>query len=247
MLTPGFASQSVFFPIRWPILALGLLLVAAACADGSETPPSGGSSPVTGNLFPNPGLEEGRDPWFSLKPPDFLLTDDLAQSGSHSAHLPLQADQSEVDAKIIYLVQEVSPKELPEVISGYYRVESWNRGTAKQYLQFVVIVRGADNLPGGYSNHQIRYLLAGIDSPPFAIGNAHFVFLSRDDAPQGQWVRFERNLRDDFARLWGAVPEGFENIRVLFEVRYDDKKVGEGPLSADVYYDDLYLGPAPSP
>ncbi len=43
------------------------------------------------------------------------------------------------------------------------------------------------------------------------------------------------------------MPENFENIRVLFEVRYDDKIVGEGPLAADVYYDDLYFGPAPSP
>lgn len=244
MLTPGFASQSVFFPIRWPILALGLLLVAAACADGSETPPSGGSSPVTGNLFPNPGLEEGRDPWFSLKPPDFLLTDDLAQSGSHSAHLPLQADQSEVDAKIIYLVQEVSPKELPEVISGYYRVESWNRGTAKQYLQFVVIVRGADNLPGGYSNHQIRYLLAGIDRAPFAISNAFFQFLNTAEPALGEWVPFKVNVADDFSRLWGAVPKDFEKIRVLFEVRWDDKSDGDGTAEADVYYDDLYVGGA---
>ncbi len=114
------------------------------------------------------------------------------------------------------------------------------------YLQFVVIVFGATNLPGGYSNHQIRYILAGLQSPPFGIANADFVFLTREDPVIGEWVDFERNLADDFEEAWGAVPENFEKIRVLFEVRYDDKLAGEGPIASDVYYDDLYMGPAPA-
>ena len=52
-------------------------------------------------------------------------------------------------------------------------------------------------------------------------------------------------MGEDFQRLWGAVPQGYEKIRVLFEVRYDDKAQDEGPLEADVYYDDLYSGPLP--
>lgn len=230
--------------IRWGILTLGLLLVAAACGDDSST------APATGNVFANPGFETGRDPWFSLKPPDFILSEDVAHSGEASAYLPLRADENEEDVKIMYLVQEVKPQELPEVISGYYRVENWDKGTEKQYLQFVVIVWGADNLPGGFNNHQIRYLLSGIKAPPFAIRNAQFVFINTEDPPLNQWVHFQRNLREDFERFWGAIPRDFEQIRVLFEVRYDDKKIGEGPLGADVYYDDLYLGPAepaPSP
>jgi hypothetical protein len=75
------------------------------------------------------------------------------------------------------------------------------------------------------------------------ISNAHFVFLGREDPPLEQWVPFRVNVRDDFQRLWGAAPEGFEKIRVLFEVRYDSKAPGEAP-AADVYYDDLYFGPA---
>jgi hypothetical protein len=244
-------TVTALFRTRWRILALGLVLAVAACGGGSASQISTSPTATTptsagGNLFGNPGFEDGRDPWFSLKPPDFLVSEDVAHSGKASAFLPFRADKDEEGNKIYYLVQEIQPKELPEVISGYYRVENWNKGTEKQYLQFVVIVFGADNLPGGYVNHQIRYLLAGINEPPFAIGNAQFVFLSLEDPPVGEWVHFERNLRDDFKKFWGAVPEDFENIRILFEVRYDDKKVGEGPLGADVYYDDMYTGPAPT-
>lgn len=247
---------AVFLHNRWPILALalGLVLVAAACNGGSESqqapalcadgpqPP-----PPTDNVFANPGFEDGSAPWCFLKPPPFIRSEDVAQSGSASARLPLRAEESEEGNKIVYLVQEIEPQEWPELLSGHYRVENWNKGTEKQYLQFVVIVFGADNLPGGFSNHQIRYLLAGIDSPPFAIANAHFAFLSRHDPPIDEWVPFERNVAEDFEDLWGAIPQDFDYIRVLFEVRYDDKAVGEGPLGADVYYDDLYFGPAPSP
>ncbi len=239
--------------IRWPILVLGLLLVTAACGDGSETPSVVGdlcggspqSPPPTDNVFANPSFEDGAGPWCILKPPAFIVSDTVAHSGSTSARLHLQADESEKDTKIAYLVQEIKVEELPEVLSGYYRVENWVKGTKTQYLQFVVIVWGADNAPSGFQNHQIRYLLAGTDSPPFVISNAHFVFVGRDDPPVGKWVHFERNVREDFQNLWGAVPQGFEFIRVLFEVRYDNKKVGEGPIAADAYYDDLYFGPAP--
>ena len=50
-------------------------------------------------------------------------------------------------------------------------------------------------------------------------------------------------MRQDFIDLWGGVPKDFTKIRVLFEVRCDGKTPAEGPLEADVYYDDLYMGP----
>jgi hypothetical protein len=210
--------------------------------------------PPTGqaNLFPNPGFEEGHDPWFALKPPDFGVSQQVAHSGLASARLELREPAGAKDNKIIYLVQELAPAEFPEVISGYYRVENWLKGTPKQYLQFVVIAFGSDNLPreiGGspVNNHQIRFLLAGIDAPPFPISNAHFVFLSEEEPVTNQWVRFERNIKQDFERLWGVAPEGFLCLRLLFEVRFDSKAEGEGPAEADVYYDDLYMGPAPAP
>jgi hypothetical protein len=145
--------------------------------------------------------------------------------------------------RIYYLVQELEVQEFPEFISGYYRVDEWAKGTPKQYLQFIVIAMGATNMPGGFSNHQVRYPLAGISEDPFAISNAYFVYIGREEPTIGQWVYFERNIKQDFQSLWGAVPEGFSKIRVLFEVRFDAKEAG-APAEAEVYYDDLYMGPA---
>lgn len=217
---------------------LSLAVLAFGC--GGDDPPE-----AADNLFGNGGFEEGGDPWFSLKPPDFTVSQEQTHGGSASALLQMRAGAGDEDAKVFYLVQEVDPDEFPELISGYYRVDHWARGTQKQYLQFVVIAFGVDNLATPYVNHQIRYILAGIEDEPFSIANARFVFLSREEPTLGEWVRFERNLREDFQQLWGAVPEGYEKIRVLFEVRYDDKALNETAVEADVYYDDLYMGPAP--
>lgn len=226
------------------IASIVAAVVLAACDGGGDGQP--------GNVFQNPGFEGGRDPWFSLRPPDFILSEEQANSGGSSALLVMRAGPEDEGAKVFYLVQEVNPEEFPEVVSGHYRVTKWERGTDLQYLQFVVIAIGADNLPGRpptypdpFPNHQIRYPLAGIDREPFQIANAHFIFLSREDPPLDQWVPFSVNVKEDFQRLWGAAPEGYETIRILFEVRYDSKAIGEGPLAADVYYDDLYFGPAP--
>lgn len=250
-------------------IAAGALAAAAlvACSGDNDeptsippsptaAPPSPTSSPPSsatlspsaiaseGNVFQNPGFEDGREHWTSIKPPDFVLSDEVFHTGQTSALLELRAEPGIEGTKVFYLVQEVAPEEFPEIISGNYRVTKWVRGTRLQYLQFAVIAFEANNLPGGYPNHQIRYILAGLDEEPFSIANAHFVFLNRDDPTLDEWVPFQVNVKDDFLNLWGDVPE-YEKIRVLFEVRYDDKVEGEGPAEADVYYDDLYFGPAP--
>jgi hypothetical protein len=215
----------------------------------TSTPPTLQFSPrpaevePTKNVFGNPGFEDDKLPWFALKPPDFEISD-VAHSGKSSALLRMREPPEAAGAKVFYLVQEVAPTEFPEVISGYYRVENWIKGTAKQYLQFVVIAFASENAPEGFPNHQIRYLLAGINSDPFAIANAQFVYLSREEPVTGEWVPFKVNVKQDFIDLWGAAPEGYERIRLLFEVRYDDRVPGNTSSEADVYYDDLYFGPA---
>jgi len=208
-------------------------------------------APIEGqaNVFHNSGFEAGEDPWGTAHPGQpttkFQVSGNYAQSGESSALLRMRVPaEEEGKAKVFYLVQEVTPEEFPELISGYYWVENWTRGTPKQYLQFVVVVFDVTNLPGGYSNHQIRYPLAGISEEPFPIANAYFVFLSKEDPRTGEWVYFERNIKQDFEALWGAAPEGFSKMRLLFEVRYDEKQAGPAPANADVYYDDLYMGPA---
>ncbi len=243
-----------FWPIWLLLLPLVLLLIAVACGDDD-----GGGTGTQGNLFADPSFEgdfdascrtDSLDCWFSLKAPNFTISDAKANSGSSSALLEMREGAGSDLTKVFYLVQEVSATEFPEVISGSYFVENWVPGTEKQYLQFVVIVfGGGENLPvcpggGTCPNYQIRYLLAGIDEEPFEIANAKFVFLETEDPVQGEWVHFERNLEQDFIDLWGGTPNGADKIRVLFEVRYDAKDAAEGPIEADVYYDDLYMGSA---
>lgn len=227
-------------------LLLAVLAAVAACGGDSEPADSGVGAPP--NEFLNPGFEEGEEPWFSLETPAwgaaFRTSEAVAHSGRRSAYLEMRAPPQVAGTSVYGVVQEVAPEEFPEVVSGYYRVENWTRGTPKQYLQFVVIAWGVDNLPGGFPNHQIRYPLAGIGEPPFTITNAKFVFIGTEEPVSGEWVYFERNLRRDFEEAWGAVPEGFDKIRFLFEVRYDEKEAGFGDVRADVYYDDLYVGPA---
>ncbi len=203
----------------------------------------------TTNLFANPGFEEGEEPWFSLRTEGwgtaFSLSSDDPRSGATSALLELRSEDDLDPARVYGVVQEVSPDEFPEVLSGYYRVGRWEQGTPKQYLQFVVIVSEADNIPpevAAATNHQIRYILAGVDAPPIEIGNARFVMVGTGRPQVDQWVRFERNVRQDFEQLWGAVPAGFSKLRLLFEVRWDDRDPSAGPSTADVFYDDLYLG-----
>lgn len=222
-----------------PFTPTGTVQPLATPSDPFYTP-----EPGTANLFGNGGMEDGRKYWFVLKPPDYELSTEVFHSGETSALLRMQAPAEAEGEGRYYLVQEVAPEVFPEIISGYYRVENWHRGTQKQYLQFVPIVFGATNLRGDYSNHQVRYLLDGIAEEPFPIGNAFFVFLGQAEPTTDQWVYFEVNLAEDFERFWGAVPEGYSKMRVLFEGAYSDKAVGETGIEADIYYDDLYMGPA---
>ncbi len=205
-------------------------------------------SPIHGhpNLFQNYGFEAGASPWCVLSPPAFEVSTVQCHSGQASAYMHLDEPSGAKGTMLRYLVQEIAPTEFPEFISGYYRVEKWNKGTPKQYLQFVIIVFEATNRPYTdfvVSNRQIRYPLAGISEDPFSISNAHFVYIGTEEPEIGEWVYFERHIKQDFEQLWGAVPEGFTFIRILFEVRYDDKEIG-APTEAKVYYDDLYLGTA---
>ena len=213
---------------------------AMSTVEGGETP-----QPASGNLFGNPGFEDAdKGPWFSLKLPQFEVSQEQAHTGRASAFLKLRETEQASGGKALSLVQEPTPAAFPEFISGYYRVDNWQKGTPKQYLEMVVIAVGATNMAQPYPNHQIRYLLAGVSAEPLTVGNGFFVFVSKEEPVQGQWVYFERNIKEDFAQLWQAVPEGYSNLRIIFEVRYDDKQAGGGRPEADVYFDDLYLGSA---
>jgi len=231
-----------------PLLAVLATAAGISCSGGSDSSPTTTQTPTpapAGNLFANPGFEAGDDPWFTLNDESgFELTTELAHEGDFSAVLRMNDPESAEGSKVYYLVQEASPDEFPEVVEGFYRVENWNRGAVRQYVQFVVIAFGPSNFPDSATNFQLRYLLAGIDTPPFSISNAKFVFVDREEPVEGEWIPINLNIREDFRERWGLVPEDVELLRLLFEVRYDAKAAGSGAARGDVYYDDLYIGPA---
>ena len=245
-------------------IALGLAaLQLVSCGGGGsgaggtsaqrcDTPPLTTPGPGQTNLFANGGFEEGANPWCSLATaawgPPFAVSATQAHGGGKSAYLRLRSADGG-SARVYGVVTEIATDAFPEQLSGYYYVDGWQQGTAKQYLQFVVIVWGAANQPASIAapNYQIRYVLAGVDSQPLEISNARYVLVGHGAPEQGHWVHFQRNVREDFQQLWGAAPEGFSKLRILFETRWDDRSPTDGPSSADVYYDDLYLGPAAAP
>ena len=247
--------------LSWLVLAAGVLIFLASCS-GGEAPsasvcaaaPDLTPTPDPANdLFANPSFEEGPQPWFSLTTEAwgraFTVGQTEAHSGSSSAYLQLRSSDGG-DTRVYGVAQEIAPNEFPHVLSGYYCVERWHKNTPRQYLQFVVIINNAQNIPPevtqlGASNHQLRYILAGVSTQPTLVQNARYVFITREPPKVGQWVHFERNIGRDVQQLWGDLPVGFTNIRILFEVRWDNRSPSDGASEADVYYDDLYVGPAP--
>jgi hypothetical protein len=218
------------------LLVLAVLLVRTCDGGG------GGKGNKTGNLLANPGFEEGKEPWYSMETSGwgdpFEVSDAVAHSGQYSAHLSLRPPAQPNPHQVFGAVQSLTPSSFPELLSGFYRVENWKKGTEFQYIQFVVIAV----LPGDAGNIQIRYLLGGAASEPFEIGNAKFVFVSKEEPLVGEWVHFERNIRDDFQQQWGEAPEDVQELRVFFEARYDTPTATQPEIGGDVYYDDLYVG-----
>lgn len=238
------------------MLVFGLLAFALLVACGGETsepdttnsceqPAITEAVAADGNLFANGGFENGAEPWCSLASSawgtPFAVSDAQTFAGDQSALLQLRSDDGGAE-RVYGVLQEVAVDEFPETLSAEYFVERWEQGTPIQYLQVVVIVWDADNAPVAVGNHQIRYIIAGVDTQPTFISNARYVMVSEEQPAVGEWVRFERDVRQDFLELWGSVPEGFDRVRVLFEVRWDQRTSDAGSSSADVYYDDLYFG-----
>ncbi|RME07327.1 MAG: hypothetical protein D6812_00360, partial [Deltaproteobacteria bacterium] len=165
-----------------------------------------------GNWLIDPDFEGGGRGWFVLPNRGwhpFTIRRGRAFSGEASAHLSLAVVSGRGETAIFGLVQEIErPHTLPDRVSGHYYVERWERGTRWQYLQFVVIAF----LPGG-GNRQIRYILAGIERPPFRLRNARFCFVARQSAPPlHRWVSFSRDLREDWRRYWGEIPPQIERL-----------------------------------
>ena len=201
------------------------------------------------NLLKNSGFENGKEGWQWLEWSGgwapFKISDKIFRSGIRSAYLPVDSTGESRRTVVWGVVQEVTVKKCHiDCLEGYYYVGRWERGANKQYLQ-VVIIDLSRKVKGG-GNAQIRYILSGVDSPPYNLGNAHYVFVDSDrrkDPKIKKWIYFSMDPSFDFATQWGYEPKEGHLLRVLFEARFDDYILGQGRALADVYYDDLYLGP----
>jgi len=237
------------------LVPLAALLVALGSTAGSALgdPAWSGS-----NLLVNPGFEEGRRGWrIREQSPhwgDFRVVEEPARSGRGAAHLRLHHAPTlpRRSVKVYGVVQELRLEALPEMVGGFYRVEHWDRGAERTdlYLQVVVVVwppeEDSEPAKDAPSNRQLRYYLAGIDEAPFQLTNARVQFVTRTDPVLGAWQRFELPVRADFERLWGGGPPRIGTIELLFEARWDNMPPHSG-LRAEVYYDDLFAGPAAPP
>jgi hypothetical protein len=210
------------------------------------------------NLFEDAGFEDGGRGWFFLEGNrawgGFTIVEEPVHSGRRAARLKVEWDPAEqhLRSKVFGLIQEPRPDRFPDVLGGWYRVDAWEKEAeaTSLYAQVVVGVMGdpkaarivaPEDPTLQLNNYQLRYVLCGIDQPPFVMRNGRFVFRGPREPQPGRWVPFLIPVREDFERLWGSTPEGYANLRILVEARWDNRPPGSAVL-AEVTYDDLFLG-----
>jgi hypothetical protein len=227
------------------MLSLCLVLLALSCAGPVER-----KSP---NLLENASFEAGRDPWYDFQGPNkpfwgtFSISDAQAFDGDRSLRLALDSDEfmgAHGGMGIVGAAQDVTPESFPRRLSGRYRVESWRRGTPKQYVQLAVIAFRPKNFPelAGVAV-QMAFVLTGVREPPFPISNRRFAFEGPHEPELGRWIAFDIDLHEAFRSHWGKLPGGSEGLRLFAEARFDGYRRGrDGRALGDVYFDALHLG-----
>jgi len=231
----------------WGLLGIMTLGAIGAARVGPET-----------NLFTDPSFEryqrgEPGQPWrdFAETNPkawsEFEISSERARDGEKSVLLAMDSDVEGGGQRVHGVYQEVESKVLPRYISGWYRVEDWERGTKKQYLQLVLIIWNAWERPKGLTvpNYQVAITLAGVDEQPLHYMNRAFEIDGPLEPVEDEWVFFQYDLHELFDKHWGVLPTGYDYVRVFFEVRYDGRLTVDSACKANVYFDDLYIGDEP--
>ncbi len=217
---------------------------------------------LVGNQLRNPGFETGAEGWGlgeRRESVDFEVVSEPVHSGRAAARLVAswRPGRQEQPVSVRSAAQEISPPRFPDRVGGWFRVDRWESDSEQSPLQLQVIVAaigdprtreivatdgpvGSDVHPE-LDNFQLRYQLAGPGEELADGGNFKHRVVGRGAPELGRWQRFDLSVKADFERRWGAVPENFRELRVMFAVRWDDKQVGAA-LHADVYYDDLFFG-----
>ncbi len=215
---------------------------------------AGAARAESGNLLTSPGFENDAGAWqwlrWSKNWAPFEITGQRTRQGLGAVRFPLRSEGDKRNTVVWGAVQEITlQKPMPDCLSGYYFVDSWQRGAPKQYLQVVVIDLGRPPF-ASKGGKQIRYILSGVDQEPYAgMQNGRYVFVDpkrKTVPPTGKWTGFSLSPASDFKRLWGYVPPAGNDIRLLFEARFDGRGRQDRPVQADVYYDDLFFGSADS-
>ena len=200
------------------------------------------------NILKNAGFEADTQEWkwldWSKGWSAFELAHDHAYEGKASLYLPVRSDGRPT---IVWgAVQELTlDDDIPECVEGYYYVDQWQSGEWKQYLQFVVIDL-SHTLGEKMGQAQLRYIVSGAVTPPLNISNAQYLFAEthRREIPViKRWTKFSVNPKEDFEKNWGYTPTKGAQLRLLFEARFDHHFKQANPALADVYFDNLYMGP----
>ncbi len=200
------------------------------------------------NILVNSGFEQAMNGWkwldWSKGWSAYEHDTQHAYEGKGSVHFPVRSDARQT---IVWgVVQEPTlTEDIPECIEGYYYVDSWDSGAWKQYMQLVVIDL-SHSLGENQGQAQLRYIISGTTTPPLSISNAQYLFaekVRRERPVLKKWTKFSVNPRADFENSWQYTPTAGAKLRVLFEARYDGHRGDQAPASADVYFDNLYMGP----
>lgn len=227
------------------VLSLGFSCVLV---DGPRLPAPDAAAPGPDPIV-NGSFEAGRAPWFSMDNPywgTFAIVSAPHRSGEHSLLLRLRGHDDAVITFVQGAVQDLRGDALPEHLRGYYRVEGWRRGGQNQYVQALVSVTGADNLPDPTVPKQIAWVLTGVLDPVWELPNRAFRIVGPAEPREGEWIPFDLEVRQAFLDHYGVVPTGFEELRLYLEVRFENRDPAIHPLAAaDVYFDDLSAGDAP--
>lgn len=240
-----------------PILA-ALLVALAGCVG-----PLGAD-----NLLTDPGFEDGGQTWFWFEgskawpgPFEVVSLNDTVpehvRSGQHAlktlAGPTNRSHPTTVAGAIQNLTADELDGELPETLSGHYRVATWEPGNARAYVQVVISLYPPSDgtgtpcpFPASLQTApcQIAYPLTGIDQAPFVMANRQFVPLGQGTPMMDQWVEFEASPSEDFEELWDARPENVSELWVYLETRYEYPEDVEErePVELEVYWDDVFLG-----
>ncbi len=199
------------------------------------------------NMLANPGFELGEKGWewlsWSKGWAPFEISTGRRHQGQRSVLLPVRSAGDPRRTIVWGVVQEVVlGEQFPECMEGWYLVSRWKRGAPKQYLQAVII--SDVKTPKG-ADQQIRMIITGMDVPSYNLTNARYFFADPDKPvtpPLETWVHFDLEPAKWFAEAWGALPPAGTRLRVFYEARFDDRGPDDEVI-AEVYFDDVYLGP----